>query len=462
MTPTDHDFDVLVLGGGSAGYSAALRASQLGLSAALIEADKVGGTCLHRGCIPTKALLHVAEVADSARGGADVGVVSRYEGIDLEKVNRFRDGTVDRLYTGLLQLIKACGIEVISGTGRIIGPHTIEVGDHAVTGRFMVVATGATARTIPGVNLGSRIVTSDQALHDTMSPPRAIVLGGGVIGVEFASMWASFGAQVTILEALPRLIAAEDTWSSAQLERAFRRRGIGVGTGVKVEAAVETEHSVTVALSDGESVEADVLLVAVGRQPRSSGFGLEELGVQRDRGFVVTDDRLHTGIDNVYAIGDLVAGPQLAHRGFQHGLFVAEEIAGCYPTKVPDHHFPRVTYCRPEIASIGFTEAEARAVYGDITTMVYDLGGNGKSQILQTRGGIKVIQAGTRASPGPVVGVHMVGERVSELIGEAQLAVVWEALPDDVARFIHAHPTQNEAFGEAMLAIAARPLHAHR
>jgi len=456
------DSDLVVLGGGPAGYSAALRASQLGLSVTLIEADKIGGTCLHRGCIPTKALLHVAEVADAARRSEAIGVLSSFTGIDAVKVGEFRDNIVARLYQGVTSLIKSAGVEVISGNGRLVGPRTIAVAGRTVTGRFVVIATGATSKTIPGIELGPRIITSDLALQTSISPRRAIVLGGGVIGVEFASIWASFGAEVTIIEALPRLVASEDTWSSTQLERAFKRRGIAVHTEAKVDSVQESSSGVTIDLSTGNSVEADVLLVAAGRVPRSVGLGLEEHGARLDRGFVATDDRLRTNIEGVYALGDLVAGPQLAHRGFQHGIFVAEEIAGRHPVGVPDHLFPRVTYSHPEIASVGLDEASARRTYGDITTGVYDFAGNGKSQILRTAGGIKVIQAGTAASPGPVVGVHMVGERASELIGEAQMTVAWEALPEEVAHFIHAHPTQNEAFGEAMLAIAGRPLHSHR
>lgn len=454
--------DVVVLGGGSAGYSAALRASQLGLSVTLIEADKVGGTCLHRGCIPTKALLHIAEVADTARHAGTLGVVAGFGGIDELRVGDFRDRTVERLYSGLLGLVKQHQVEMIAGTGRYCGDHTVSVGEQMVRGRSVVVATGAMPRAIPGVTLGPRILTSDRALQSSLNPRRAIVLGGGVIGVEFASIWASFGAEVTILEALPRIIATEDSWSSKQLERALTRRGINVRTGTRAESVRETADEVRVRLSDDESLAADVLLVAAGRVPVSAGIGLEEHGVRLDRGFVVTNERLHTDVDGVYAVGDVVAGPQLAHRGYQHGIFVAEEIAGLNPVAVPDHQIPRITFSHPEVASVGLDEQAARARYGHIETVTYDLAGNGKSQILQTGGGVKVIRAGTTTSPGAIVGVHMVGARVSELIGEAQLAVAWEALPEEVAHFIHAHPTQNEALGEAMRALSGRPLHSHR
>jgi dihydrolipoamide dehydrogenase len=452
--------DVLVFGGGSGGYSTAFRASQLGLSVTLIEADKIGGTCLHRGCIPTKALLHAAEVADIARSGNDFGVKTNFGGVDIRAVRDFQDRTVERLYSGLLSLVKKHRITTVAGRGKYVGGRTVVVGDTAYTGGSLVLATGSAPRVVPGISFGQRILSSDDALKLDILPRTAIVLGGGVIGVEFASVWTSFGVDVTIIEALPRLVASEDAWSSKQLERAFKKRGITVLTNTSVSSAKSTEHSVVVDINGPDTLTADVLLVAVGREPRTDS-GFDDHGVTLDRGFVATDNRLRTAVDAVYAVGDLVSGPQLAHRGFQHGIFVAEEIAGLAPTPVDNHLIPRVTYSTPELASVGLNEVAARDRHGEVSSVVYDLAGNGKSQILQTSGGIKVIRAGDRDSDGPVVGVHMVGERVSELIGEAQLAVAWEALPSEVAHFIHAHPTQNEALGEAMLALAGTPLHAH-
>jgi len=454
--------DVLVLGGGSAGYATAFRASQLGLSVTLVEMDKIGGTCLHRGCIPTKALLHVAEIAEAARAGSMFGVDSSFNGVDIPSVRKYQRNTVDRLYTGLKSLVKQHRITVVAGLGKYMGDHTITVAETAAyTGAAVVLATGSYPRSLPGIETGKRILTSDDALRLDMAPQKVVVLGGGVIGVEFASIWASFGAQVTIIEALPRLIATEDPWSSKQLERAFKKRGITVLTNARMASAKETAHGVTVEITDGDTLDADVLLVAVGRNPRSADLGLEEHGIRLDEGFVTTDERLHTNVEGVYAVGDLVAGPQLAHRGFQHGIFVAEEIAGLAPIPLPDHQFPRVTYSHPEVASVGLDERAAKQRYGDVSASVYDLAGNARSQILQTSGGIKVIRAGTQSSAGPVVGIHIVGDRVSELIGEAQLAVAWEALPEEIGRFIHAHPTQNEALGEAMRVLAGAPLHAH-
>ncbi|MFC0446791.1 dihydrolipoyl dehydrogenase [Rhodococcus jostii] len=450
--------DVLILGGGSGGYACAFRAAQLALSVTLIEADKVGGTCLHRGCIPTKALLHSAEVADTARTGSAFGVRTTFDGIDLDAVHEYKNGTIDRLYKGLQGLIAHHQVTTVSGHGTYVGDRTIEVNGVRYTGSSVVLATGSYARTVPFIELGERIVTSDDALKLGFVPKKAVVLGGGVIGVEFASVWASFGAEVTVVEALPRLVAAEDPWCSKQLERAFRKRGISARTGVKVESAKESADGVLVELEGGETLDADVLLVAVGRGPRTADGGFAEHGITLDRGFVVADERLRAGVDGVYAVGDVVAGLQLAHRGFQHGVFVAEEIAGLAPVPVAEHLVPRVTYSHPEVASVGFTEDAARERYGDVTSVVYDLAGNGKSQILNTAGGVKVVRAG---DTGPVVGVHMVGDRVGELIGEAQLTVAWEALPSDVAPFVHAHPTQNEALGEAMLALSGKPLHRH-
>jgi len=451
--------DLVILGGGSGGYACALRASELGLSVILIDKDKLGGTCLHRGCIPTKALLHAAEVADSARESEQFGVNASLHGIDMVKVNEYRDGVVGRLYKGLQGLVKSRNVTFVEGAGRLVGPNTVEVNGEQHIGTHVVLATGSYARTLPGLEIGGRIMTSDQALNLDYVPGRAIVLGGGVIGVEFASVWKSFGADVTIIEGLPRLVPNEDEACSKALERAFRKRGINFSTGVRFASATQDEGGVHVTLEDGKTFDADVLLVAVGRGPNATGMGFEEQGVAMERGWVLVDERLRTNIPSIFAVGDITPGLQLAHRGFQHGIFVAEEIAGLRPMVIADVNIPRVTYCEPEIGSVGLTEAEAKAAHGDaaITTYEYNLGGNGKSQILGTAGFIKLVQL----KDGPVVGIHMVGSRIGEQIGEAQLIVNWEAHPEDVANLIHAHPTQNEAMGEAHLALAGKPLHAH-
>ncbi|MCX2954796.1 dihydrolipoyl dehydrogenase [Lentzea sp. NEAU-D7] len=449
--------DLVILGGGSGGYACAFRAAELGLSVVLVEKDKLGGTCLHRGCIPTKALLHAAEVADNAREGDQFGVKSSLEGIDIAGVNSYKDGVISRLYKGLQGLAKANKVTFVEGAGTFVGPNTVEVNGQRYTGKNVVLATGSYARSLPGLEIGGRVITSDQALNLDFIPEKVVVLGGGVIGVEFASVWRSFGAEVTIVEALPRLVPAEDEYASKQLERAFRKRGIKFKTGVKFTGATQSGSGVSITLENGDVLDADLLLVAVGRGPNSAGHGYEEAGVKIDRGFVVTDERLRTNLPNVYAVGDIVPGLQLAHRGFQQGIFVAEEIAGQNPKVIDEAGIPRVTYCKPEVASVGLSEAAAKEKYGSAEVFVYDLAGNGKSQILKTAGGVKLV----KAPDGPVVGITMVGERVGELIGEAQLIYSWEAYPEDVAPLIHAHPTQTEALGEAFLALAGKPLHVH-
>jgi dihydrolipoamide dehydrogenase len=454
-----HSHDLVILGGGSGGYAAALRASQLGMSVALVERDKLGGTCLHRGCIPTKALLHAAEVADSARESEQFGVRASLESIDMSGVNKYKDGVVARLYKGLQGLVGGRDITYVEAEGRLVGPDTVEAGGARYTGRAVVLATGSYPRSLPGLEIGGRIVTSDQALTLDWVPRSAIVLGGGVIGVEFASVWKSFGADVTIIEALSHLVPNEDESCSKALERAFRKRRIAFKTGTRFSSATQDDSGVTVTLESGEMLNADVLLVAVGRGPNATGFGYEEVGVAMDRGFVLTDERLRTNVPGVYAVGDIVPGLQLAHRGFAQGIFVAEEVAGLNPAPLIESGIPRVTYCEPEVASVGVTEAQARERFGPDAVEVYEynLGGNGKSQILGTAGFVKLV----RQKDGPVVGVHLVGSRVGELVGEGQLIVNWEAYPADVAQLVHAHPTQNEAMGEAHLALAGKPLHAH-
>jgi dihydrolipoamide dehydrogenase len=454
------DFDVLILGAGSGGYACALRAAQLGMRVGLVEKGNLGGTCLHVGCIPTKALLHAAEVADNTRESTQFGVHASLEGIDMAGVNAYKDGVVQRLFKGLTGLVKARGITVVEGAGRLTGPREVTVDGTAHTAEHVVLASGSYPRTLPGLDLdGERVITSEEALRLDRVPASVVVLGGGVIGCEFASVWRSFGAEVTIVEALPRLVPLEDEASSKALERAFRKRGIAFRTGTPFQSAKTTDDGVAVTVEGGEVLEAELLLVAVGRAPATDGLGYDEQGVAMDRGFVLTDERCRTNVENVWAVGDIVPGLQLAHRGFQQGFFVAEEIAGLAPAAVDEAGIPRVTYSHPEVASVGLTEAQAGDRYGAeaVEALTYDLGGNGKSQILKTQGFVKLV----RRKDGPVVGVHLVGDRVGELIGEAQLIYNWEGYPDDVTPYIHAHPTQNEALGEAHLALAGKPLHAH-
>lgn len=452
------DFDLVVLGGGSGGYAAALRGSQLGMNVALIEKEKLGGTCLHRGCIPTKALLHAGEIADNAREAHSFGVKAEFHAMDMAGVNAYKDGVIAKLHKGLQGLVKSRNITYVEGEGRLVAKDTVQVGDATYRGKNVLLATGSYPKTLPGLELdGKRVMTSDHAMHLDYVPKSVIVLGGGVIGCEFASVWKSFGADVTIIEALPRLIALEDESSSKQLERAFRKRGIKFEVGVRFTGANVAKDSVTVTLENGATHTAEVLLVAVGRGPVSQGLGYEEQGIAIDRGYVLVDEKCRTNLPGVWAVGDLIPTLQLAHVGFAEGIMVAEEIAGLNPRAINYDGIPRVTYSEPEVASVGLTTALAKERGHDVVELNYDLAGNGKAQILKTAGSVKLVAA----KNGPILGIHMVGSRVGELLAEAQLIFNWEADANDVAQFIHAHPTLSEAMGEAHLALAGKPLHAH-
>jgi dihydrolipoamide dehydrogenase len=452
-------YDIAILGGGSGGYACALRAAELGKRVALIEQGKVGGTCLHRGCIPTKALLHAAEIADQARESESFGIRASLDGIDMDGVNAYKDKVVTRLWKGLVGLVGSRHIDVIAGEGRLVSPTAVQVGDTLVEGAHVVLASGSQARSLPGLEIdGTRVITSDHALRLDRVPASVIILGGGVIGVEFASVWRSFGAEVTIVEMLPHLLPPEEESSSKLLERAFRRRGIGYKLGARFESVKETDSGVTVTLEGGTTIDAELLLVAVGRGPVSASLGYEEAGVAMERGYVIVNEYCQTNVPTISAVGDLTPGPQLAHVGFGEGLMVAERLAGLPVTPIDFDGVPRVAYSNPEVASVGITSATAAERGIETTEFTYDLAGNGKSQILQTQGAAKVIAT---AGGGPVLGVHLVGARVGELIAEAQLIYNWEAAPAEVAQLIHPHPTQSEAIGEAHLALAGKPLHVH-
>jgi dihydrolipoamide dehydrogenase len=452
------DFDLVILGGGSGGYAAALRGAQLGLSVALIEKDKLGGTCLHRGCIPTKALLHAGEIADNSRHASDFGVNAQFISMDMAAVNAYKDGVVSKLHKGLQGLVKSRNITYVEGTGRLVSPNTVEVNGTKYTGKNVILATGSYPRTLPGLEIdGTQIVTSEEAMKFDYVPKSVIVLGGGVIGCEFASVWNSFGSEVTIVEGLPRLVALEDESSSKLLERAFRKRKINLVTGVKFASAVKSKSGVTITLEDGTTHTADVLLVAVGRGPVTSGIGYEEQGIAMDRGYITVDEKCRTNIPGIWAVGDIIPTLQLAHVGFAEGIMVAEEIAGLNPRAINYDGVPKVTYSEPEVASVGLSTAVAKERGYDVVEISYDLAGNGKANILKTAGSIKLVAQ----KNGPILGVHMVGSRVGELLAEAQLIFNWEADASDVAQHIHAHPTLSEAMGEAHMALAGKPLHAH-
>jgi len=455
-------YDIVVLGGGSGGYACALRAAELGKRVALIEKDKVGGTCLHRGCIPTKALLHAAEIADQARESAKFGIKTALEGIDMPGVLSYQESVVDRLWKGLQSTIASRKIDTIVGDGRLSSPTSVRVNDAVYEADHVVLATGSEPRSLPGLDIdGTRVITSDDALRLDRVPSSVIILGGGVIGVEFASVWRSFGADVTIVEMLPQLLPLEDESSAKHLQRLFRRRGISFELNTVFESVKHSDTGVTVALEGGKTLEAELLLVAVGRGPVSSGLGYEENGVALDRGHVVVDPLCRTNVPTISAVGDLIATPQLAHVGFGEGILVAERVSGLDVHPIDYDGVPRITYSDPEVASVGLTSAQVAERGLTIVEVNYPLGANGKSVILQTQGAAKVIAEADDSGPGRVLGVHLVGSRVGELIAEGQLIYNWDAEPSDVAQLIHPHPTQSEIIGEAHLALAGKPLHFH-
>ncbi len=458
-------YDIVILGGGSGGYACALRAAELGKRVALIEKDKVGGTCLHRGCIPTKALLHAAEVADSSRDSEKFGVRSTFEGVEMPGVLSYQQGVVERLWKGLQGTLAGRKVDVIYGEGRLASPTSVTVGGDVYTGDHVVLASGSVPRSLPGLDIdGERVITSDDALQIDRVPKSVVILGGGVIGVEFASVWRSFGAEVTIVEMAPQLLPLEDEASAKVLQRVFRRRGIGFELGTPFQSVSRTADGVSVTLGNGKKLDAELLMVAVGRGPVSAGLGYEENGVTLTRGFVDVDPLCRTSVPTISAVGDLINTPQLAHVGFAEGIMVAERLGGLDVRPIDYDGVPRITYSDPEVASVGITSAQAAQRGINVVEVNYPLGGNGKSVILQTQGQAKVIaQAPSEpgGQPGRVLGVHLIGSRVGELIAEAQLIYNWDAEPDDVAALIHPHPTQSEIIGEAHLALAGKPLHFH-
>ncbi|MGQ0678245.1 MAG: dihydrolipoyl dehydrogenase [Actinomycetota bacterium] len=464
--------DLAILGGGNGGYACALRAVQLGLEVALVEKSKVGGTCLHVGCVPTKALLHSADLMESIRTAGTFGVQAGEPQADWSKVLARKDFVVSKHYKGLQALLKAKGINVVEGFGRLSGSGAIEVeGQELVEAQAVVLASGSYARSLPFIDIdGEVFITSDHALSLTKMPESAIVIGAGAVGLEFASVFASFGAQVTIVEALPRLAPGEDEEISKELKRQFDKRKIKSHLGAKVSRAARSAGGAALtfdtAAGKTETVEAQVCLVAVGRGPVSQGLGYEEAGVRTDRGFVVTDGHCRTGVEGVWAVGDLIAQPhsagpfphlQLAHVAFAEGMYVAEQAAGTTGRGALDMTgVPRATYSFPEVASVGLTEAQAKEAGHQVSTAKLPWAAFAKATILgESAGFVKVVAA----EGGPVLGIHMIGPRVTELIAEGQLITNWEAYPTEAAALVHPHPTLSEALGEAMLALAGTPLH---
>lgn len=452
-------FDVIVLGAGTGGYSAAIRAASLGKKVAMIEKDKVGGTCLHVGCIPTKALLHSAEVFDTVGDAGDFGITAGERGFDWAGVQAYKDKVVTKMHKGLEGLIKHNKIESIAGTAAFTGANTVEVDGRTLTAPAIVIATGSVPKMIPGLERGPRVLTNEEALTNGV-PKSAIVLGGGAIGVEFASVWASFGAQVTVIEMLPSLVPLEDADLGKELAKAFKRRGITCMTGAKLEKAVVGDDGVraTVTVGDkSQELEAEVILVAVGRRPVTETVSLESAGVTvDDRGFIPVDEYCRTNVPGIYAIGDVLTTPMLAHVSFAEGMLVAEHIAGLQPAPINYDAIPRATYSHPEVGAVGLTEAQATERGHEVVTTKVNLAGIGKATILgDTTGFCKIVAV----KDGPVLGAHFIGPRVTELIAEAMLAVGWEALPDEIGALIHPHPSLSEVFGEAALALSGRALH---
>jgi dihydrolipoamide dehydrogenase len=465
------DYDLIVLGGGTGGYSTALRAAQLGLEVALIEKEKVGGTCLHWGCIPTKALLQSAEVAEFAQEAGDFGVSLDYHGIEVAALNEHKDGVVDKMWKGLQGALKGRGVETIHGTGRFTGERSLEVetedGTREISAAAVVVATGSAPREVPFAPFdGERIISSDHALHLQELPSSAVVLGSGAVGMEFATAWDAFGVDVTIVELEDRLLPLEDADSSKEMGRAFRKRGITAMTGVKMSGVEVGDDGVTCTIESKkgeEQVQADLLLVAVGRGPVTDAADLDAAGVEvDDRGFVVVDEYSRTNVDGVYAVGDVIATLGLAHASFAEGFLVADQLAGLEVLPIDYKGVPRVTYSHPEVASVGYTEAQAKDAGFEVVTEKYPFQALGRAAMAKATGTVKLIaekDEDAEGSAGRILGIHVVGPRATDLIAEAQLIYNWEALPTDVAHLIHAHPSFSEAIGEAHLALAGRALH---
>jgi dihydrolipoyl dehydrogenase len=461
-----NSYDLVILGSGTGGYSAALRAADLGLQVGLVEKeDRCGGTCLLRGCIPTKALLHAAELADGTREAERWGVKATIESIDYAATVAAREDIVGKNVKGLEGHLKKEKVDILRGRGRVTGPRQLEVeGVGQVTAsRALVLASGSTPRSIPGLEIdGERVISSDHALLLDRLPKSVIVLGAGAVGVEFASFYRSMGVQVTVVEILPGLVPLEDADMQRELARAFKKRGIEVMVDTKLEDAKVTDEQVTVTVtSKGKTseVSAELLLVATGRGPVTADLGYEQIGVRLDRGYVVPKswDTLETDVEGVYAVGDILPPPSLAlaHASFAEGMLVAELAAGKPSAPIDYAGVPRVTYCSPEVASVGLTEQQARERGEEVVVNKMPFNATAKGLIHGQGGSVKLVAA----KGGPVLGVHLVGARVTELIAEAMLIYNWEALPIEVAQFIHPHPTLSEAIGEAHLTLAGRPLH---
>ena len=472
MAEGSESFDLVILGGGNAGYSAAFRAVGLGLKVAMIEKDKVGGTCLHRGCIPTKALLHAADLVDEIKHAGDFGVVVQEPQVDWGKVLDFKDSVVGRMYKGLSGLVSKKKIELVEGEGRLLDGKTVVVntkeGERTLTGeKGVIVAPGSYPRDLPFIKAdGDKVHNSDHGLTAGDIPSSVIVVGGNYIGLEFASIYASLGAEVQVVEMLPKIAPAEDSDISEALHKLLQKRGIKFHLGVSVSGAKPTDSGIEVEIEkdgDKQTLTADRMFVAIGRGPRTEGIGLEEAGVKLDKGYIVVDQGFRTSVEGVYAIGDAVfipdanwPHPQLAHVAFIEGIKVAERIAGEEPAPVDYKNIAHVIYCQPEVAAVGLSEDKAKELGIEVQTARYPFSANARALML---GGGQGFVKTVAERNGAVIGVHIVGPRASDLITEAQLATSWEAYPSELAELIHAHPTLSEALGETFLGLVGKPLH---
>ncbi|WP_158752296.1 dihydrolipoyl dehydrogenase [Acidobacterium sp. S8] len=453
-------YDIAIIGGGPAGYTCAIRAGQFGLKVALIEkVDKLGGTCLHVGCIPTKALLFNAEVYDHLKNAKEYGIEGLGEGKLNWKVILDRKNQIIAKHTkGLDFLMRKNKVTVVPGFGRVTGVaqggvHTVEVSDTAgktsqIKAKNVVLATGSDARMLPGLTPDDKILTNIEILSINAIPKSLVVIGAGAVGVEFASIFRSFGSEITLVEYLPRLVPAEDEDVSKELARSFRKRGIDTHTGAKVEKVEKTKTGVKVTFtaSDGKQVvkEAEKVLVAVGRAPRTEGIGLDKTKITPEKGFIKTNEWMETTEPGIFAIGDIVAGlPQLAHVGAMAGMVVAAKVAGKYARPIIRERIPGCTYTEPQIGSVGLTEAQAKEKGHTLKVGKFPFAGNSKASIVDSHEGfIKVV---SDAKYGEILGVHIIGPQATELVAEAVTAIELEATIDDMLYMIHAHPTLSEA-----------------